>query len=324
MRLLTLTTLLIACVGCGGTDENVKVGHADPCVDCEPIREGAEVRIAAGGLHMVWVENPDRLPPYTVATSDASIVAIESACGWSSPPEFCEDDSDRPDEIIVAAHAPGSARLTFHRQDGTLLEEVELSVVEVGSLEVMAPGGGVGFLGLEPPEWPRLLMRGGTDMFVVRMNDAAGERLLGFGAVQYTVPANAGVRDDRSEVGLYWVQPNEMVWVTAREVGPAPVEGRAGDAALALDIEVVDASIVAELRWERRGGWFNVGDDVQRVRAFTADGIEVHEPECDWTFDPLDHPDLSSGRNHVWRSTDEPINVRVTCTVGDISTSTSI
>lgn len=160
---------------------------------------------------------------------------------------------------------------------------------------------------------------GGPDTFYVLVHDAAGERLLGVGAVQYTVSANLVITDPpNTELSL------ESVSVAARELGPGLLEAEAGDASQILEIEVVDASVVAQIQWENRGGdgWWPSGDDAQAVRAFTADGREVHHPECEWTLDPPDHPAVETGRSSVSRSTEEPVGV--TCTIGVVSATTSI
>lgn len=313
MRLLAFTAL-VAC-GCGGPlhDDHVELRHDEVCLSGCP-SASSEVRgdrIAAGARYVVEVDNADRLAAFTVSTSDDSVLSIASATSG-------EGDAEHPDRLVLEAGAPGAARLIFGDDAGELIDEVEVVVVEAASLAHF-----------RQPEQPVRLMVGGSELFYVEVHDEAGQRLLGYGAVEYMASA-VTIQDARAQATMWEdgigqpVAWPESVGVTANLPGVTTIEARAGDASLAFDIEVVDGSAVSRIQLGVECELFDCSRRTVRAHAFTADGDEIHDPECEWSW-PSDVPDweVSAGRSSIsFTGEDDVPSFEVTCTIGEVSAST--
>jgi len=314
VRLLALTVLTT--FGCGPPppDDHVVLEHLELCWTGCPSASSAVRgdRIAAGARYVVWVPNAPGLPPFTVSTSDDSVLSIASATS-------SEGDAEHPDTVMLEARAPGSARLIFNELGGELIDAAEISVVEAATLAHF-----------ERPEQPLRLMLGGSNLFYLETHDAAGQRLLGYGAIEYTTSDGATVQDTRAQATVLdagWgraIAWPESVRVTADSVGLATIQADAGDASLTFDVEVVDSSAVSRIQLTTPFSIFAPAHETQEAHAFTADGDEIHDPECEWTWSS-DVPDWSvnAGRNTISLTTDQDVgSVEVTCTIGEITAST--
>src|SRR5690606_11672603 len=142
MRALVLMTLIAS--GCSEPTDVHFEHHEfcwEGCARASSTDRGHHV--AAGARYPVWLDTYG-LPPFSVSTSDDSVVAIASL---TSP----DDDPGRPAALVLVAGVPGTARLIFTDLGGAVLDEAEITVHEVGSLTLFE----------RPPVRP-LLMIGGT------------------------------------------------------------------------------------------------------------------------------------------------------------------
>lgn len=311
MRLLALIVLLSCGCGAPATDEEVELVHQDFCWgDCPDASSDVRgARVAAGARYVVRVQNARRLPPFAVSTSDDSVLSLASAASE-------EGDAEHPETLVLEAGAAGHARLMFHDLAGELIDEAELEVVEPASLARFR----------RPPE-PLRLMLGGAEVFYIEIHDDDGQPLVGYGAIEYAATAGT-IQDARAQATALddaagWsVAVPESVAVTATSAGVTTINARAGDASLTFEIEVVDSSAVSRIQVIEECGLGCTGRAVQ-AHAFTADGDEILDPECDWSWSSA-VPDwrVDRSRNALRLTGEDDLpEFEVTCSIGEVSAS---